>query len=337
MPRETATMRDVAEHAGVSVQTVSYVVNQTGSISDETRDRVLRSIEALNYRRNPIARSMRTRKTGLIALVVMDITNPVLSKIASSIESAAYERGYNVLLYNTGLNASRESVYLNEIGDRRADGVIIINAIDRQNAADLKAEHVPAVLIDCPSPTSPIPTVSVDNFQGAYAATQYLVDLGHRRIAHIAGAAGLEIARQREAAYLSALDDAGLHYRNVISAQNIQWGYESGYNAMRELLDADARPTAVFAASDELAIGAYRAIAESGLRIPQDISVVGFDNIEASAYTTPPLTTVHQPFADLGIEALTLLLEMLYKDNSEVSSVLLPAQLVIRESTAEAT
>jgi DNA-binding LacI/PurR family transcriptional regulator len=179
--------------------------------------------------------------------------------------------------------------------------------------------------------------VSVDNYQGAYAATQHLVELGHRKIAHIAGAAGLEIARQREAAYLRALDDAGLSYRNVISAQNIQWGYGSGYNAMRELLEADERPTAVFAASDELAIGAYRAIAESGLRIPQDISVVGFDNIEASAYTTPPLTTVHQPFADLGIQALILLLEMLEKESFEASSVLLPAQLVIRESTTEAT
>ncbi len=331
--RDSATMRDVAEHAGVSIQTVSYVVNRTGSISDETRDRVQRSIEALNYRRDPIARSMRTRKTRMIALIILDITNPVLSLIASTIESAAYAQDYHVLLYNTAHNPARELVYLNEIGSRRADGVIIVNTINRENMAQLTAEGVPTVLIDSPILSSPVPVVSVDNSAGAYAATQHLIDLGHRRIAHIAGSRDLGIARQREQAYSQAIKDGDLPYHRVVYAHNIQWGYESGYSAMRELLAKDQPPTAVFAASDALAIGAYRALAEAGLRVPDDMSVVGFDNIEASAYTTPPLTTVHQPFSELGQEAFSLLLNMLDGSNFSQSNILLPANIVYRGST----
>jgi DNA-binding LacI/PurR family transcriptional regulator len=335
MRQPIPTMRDVAQHAGVSVQTVSHVVNRTGNISAETRDRVQRSIEVLNYRRNPIARSMRTRKTCMIALMVMDITNPVLSLIASTIEAAAYGQDYNVLLYNTGLDPARELIYLHEIGDRRADGVIIINAIERPHTLMLHEQHIPAVLIDCPTPSYPLPTVSVDNFEGAYAATKHLINLGHQRIAHLGGAQDLEIARQRANAYLAALEHAGMTYRNVLPALSVQWGYESGYLAMSRLLRDAEQPTAVFAASDELAIGAYRALAEHNLSVPNDISVVGFDNIEASAYTTPSLTTVNQPFSALGHEAFRLLLALL---DGEVqgANVILPAELVLRHSTARA-
>jgi DNA-binding LacI/PurR family transcriptional regulator len=335
MRRVSTTMRDVARHAGVSIQTVSCVINETGNISADTRSRVLQSIEELNYRRNPIARSMRTQQTRMIALVVMDITNPVLSVIASTIEADAYAQDYSVLLYNTGIDPTREQIYLDEIGDRRADGVIIINAIERANAAQLIDAQVPTVLIDCAVPNSLLPTVSVDNVQGAYLATDYLVKLGHHRIAHIGGSSGVQIARQRELAYLKALADAGLSYRRSFPSPTIQWGYANGYRAMHELLQENERPTAVFAASDELAIGAYRALAEAGLRIPDDISIVGFDNIEAAAYTNPPLTTVHQPFPELGHRALSLLLDMLDGTNPRPGNVVLPAELIVRQSAAE--
>lgn len=333
MRHQSATMRDVALHAGVSVQTVSYVVNGTGNISEETRLRVLRAIEELNYRRNPIARSMRTHQTRMIALIVLEIANPVLSLIASTIEAAAYAQDYHVLLYNTGLDPARERIYLNEIGDRRADGAIIVNVIDRQVTAQLSDERVPAVLIDCPTPDSPLPTVSVDNLRGAYAATQHLLDLGHRRIAHIAGSRDIAIARERERAYRQALDDGGVAYQRVIFSDNIEWSYESGYTAMKTLLADPEPPTAVFAASDAMAIGAYRALAEYGLRVPDDMSLVGFDNIEASAFTTPPLTTVHQPFLELGQAAFGLLHRMLDGEPLAAPNVLLPADIIVREST----
>jgi LacI family repressor for deo operon, udp, cdd, tsx, nupC, and nupG len=333
MRQQSTTMRDVAQHAGVSVQTVSHVVNGTGNISDETRQRVLRTIEELNYRRNPIARSMRTRQTRMIALIILNISNPVLSLIASTIEAAAYAQGYHVLLYNTGLDMARERDYLNEIGDRRADGVIIVNTMDRASTARLVEQNVPAVLIDCAQPNSPLPTVSVDNLQAAYAATEHLLTLGHRRIAHISGTPGVEIAHQREMAYLQAMEAHGMAYRRVVPSGSIQWGFRNGYNAMNELLRDAEPPTAVFAASDELAIGAYRALAEAGMRVPHDISIMGFDNIEASAYTTPPLTTVNQPFLQLGQEAFSLLMRMLDGEQANPSNVLLPAEIVIREST----
>jgi len=327
-------MRDVANHAGVSVQTVSCVINETGNISEETRLRVLNAIEALNYKRNAIARSMRTRRTRMIALLVMDITNPVLSVIASTIEAAAYAQNYTVLLYNTGLDPAREQAYVDSIGDRRADGAIMVNAIGREHALQLVENHIPTVIIDCVT-DSPLPTVSVDNLRGAYLATEHLINLGHRRIAHIGGSHRLEIARQREAGYLQALADHNLTYRRSLPSESVQWGYQHGYTAMHRLLQDDERPTAVFAASDELAIGAYRALAEAGLRVPDDISVVGFDNIEAAAYTTPPLTTIHQPFAELGERAFELLLGMLDEANGTPANIVLPPRLVIRGSTAE--
>lgn len=336
MRDHSPTMRDVAKHSGVSVQTVSHVVNRTGNISDETRHRVMQAIDELNYRRNPIARSMRTRQTRMIALIILDISNPVLSLIASTIESAAYEQDYHVLLYNTAHDPVREEAYLNEIGSRRADGVIIVNTINRENMTKFTAEGVPAVLIDSPFLASPMPVVSVDNSAGSYAATKHLIELGHRRIAHIAGSRDLGIALQREQSYAQALADSGLTYQRVVYAHSIQWGYESGYTAMRQLLMDDEPPTAVFAASDALAIGAYRALAEAGLRVPDDISVIGFDNIEASAFTTPPLTTVHQPFTELGHEAFSLLLAMLDGGVRQPSNVLLPAEIVYRESTGRA-
>jgi DNA-binding LacI/PurR family transcriptional regulator len=333
MREPSPTMRDVARHAGVSIQTVSHVVNRTGNISDETRHRVLGSIEHLNYRRNPFARSMRTRQTRLIALIILDISNPVLSLIASTIESAAYAEDYHVLLYNTDHDSAREQAYLSEIGSRRADGVIIVNTINRQNMTTLSTDGVPTVLIDSSILSSPVPVVSVDNSAGAYRATQHLVELGHHRIAHIAGSRDLGIARERQLAYSRALQDSRLTYERIVFAHSIQWGYESGYAAMCELLTDAERPTAIFAASDALAIGAYRALTEAGLRVPHDMSVVGFDNIEASAYTTPPLTTVHQPFSELGHQAFSLLLSMLDGNVVNPPNVLLPADLIFRGST----
>jgi DNA-binding LacI/PurR family transcriptional regulator len=327
------TMKDVAKLAGVSIQTVSCVVNDQGSISQETRNRVLQAIEELNYRRDPIARSMRTRQTRLIALLVLDITNPVLSIIASQVEAAAYAENYSVLLYNVGQDARREQTYLDTAAERLVDGMIIVNAVDREHTfARLEDSSIPTVLIDCLA-TSEIPSVAVDNFQGAYIATQHAIELGHERIAHIAGALSLEVARQRADGYAQCIEDHNLHYQHIITAYNDRWDYHSGYRAMRQLIESDVPPTAVFAAGDQMAIGAYRALSEAGLRIPQDISVVGFDDIEAASFTTPPLTTIRQPFGDMARRAFALLLDLLDGRTPQETRVTLPAELIVREST----
>lgn len=333
MATKTPTMRDVAHLAKVSVQTVSCVINNTGSISPQTRDRVLQVIEQLNYRRDPIARSMRTRQTRLIALLVLEITNPVLSTIASIVEAAAYERDYNVLLYNIGQDARREQAYLEMVAERRVDGMIIVNSVDRQHTfALLEDGGIPTVLVDCVE-TPSIPSVAADNVLGAYLATQHLIELGHQRIAHICGALSLEVARQRAAGYQQALADFGLEYQQIIPPLNDRWDYRSGHHAMQVLLASDPRPTAIFSAGDQMAIGAYRALAEAGLRVPDDISVVGFDDIEAVSYTTPPMTTIRQPLEQIAESALNLLMDILDGNTLKTTRVILQPELIVREST----
>jgi LacI family transcriptional regulator len=332
---KTATMRDVAGLARVSVQTVSCVVNRTGTISPETRERVWNAIEQLNYRRDPIARSMRTRQTRLIGLLVLDITNPVHSIIASAVEACSFAEDYKVVLYNVGEDVQREREYLAAAAEGLIDGLIIVNTTDREDTTTfLKNEKVAAVLIDCLATTT-IPTVAVDNVKAAYLATRHLIEQGHRRITHISGSATNLMAQQRQQGYEQAMADYGLTYRKVLVARSQQWHYRAGYESMQELLHDDGLPTAIFAASDLMAIGAYRAIAEAGLRVPDDVSVVGFDDIEAASYAVPALTTIRQPFAEIAAKAVSLLLQLIGGEDPEITQILLPPELIVRQSTRE--
>ncbi len=328
-------MRDVAELAGVSVQTVSCVVNETGHISLKTRKKVLRAIDELRYRPDRIARIMRTGQTRLIGLLILDITNPVHSLIASAVESAAYARGYKVVLYNVGMSAERERECLEAAAEGLVDGLILVNTVDRdQTFQFVQHERLHAVLIDCLSEAE-MPVVSVDNFRAGYLAAEHLIALGHRRIAHLAGSDTLWIARQRVDGYLQALADHGLDYQRVMVARTGRWDSEAGYQVMSELLADGERPTAIFAASDLMAIGAYRAIAEAGLRVPDDLSVIGFDDIPPAAYTLPPLTTIRQPFESIALTAVSLLLDLFAGNSPAESQCTLAPELIVRQSTAE--
>jgi DNA-binding LacI/PurR family transcriptional regulator len=334
-PNKAPTMREVAQLAGVSVQTVSHVVNQTGSISSQTRRRVQQVIETLHYRPHPIARSMRTRETRLIGLLVLDITNPVLSHIASEIEAAAHASGYRVLLYNARHDARLEQQSLESFAERLVDGLIIVNAVDQNRTFEwLKKGAIATVLVDCLA-TASLPSVAMDNQQGAYLATKHLIELGHKDIAHLPGALSLEVARQRLAGYRQALKDFKLAKREwVMTPVNDLWDYGAGYLSTQQLLKRKKRPSAIFAAGDQMAIGVYRALAEEGLKIPEDMSVVGFDDIEAARYTTPPLTTVRQPLKDIASQAFGLLLELLNgTKNSNNPQIILPPELILRSST----
>ncbi len=334
MASKTPTMRDVAELAGVSVQTVSCVVNSTGAISLETRERVWNAIEQLNYKRDPIARIMRTRQSGLIGLLILDITNPVLSITASAVEAAAFAEDYKVILYNVGEDMRRQWEYLAAAAEGLIDGLIIVNAINHvETLAFLESEHITAVLIDCIA-TTHIPSVAVDNVKAAYIATEHTVELGHRRIAHIAGSSTLLIAQQRQQGYEQALNDHGLSYRHVVVSKRERWNYLAGYETMQELLSSDPLPTAVFAASDEMAIGAYRAIAEAGLRVPDDFSIIGFDDTDVASFVVPALTTIRQPYAEIASKAVSLLLKLIAGKTPATTQIILSPELVIRQSTA---
>lgn len=329
------TMREVARLAGVSIQTVSHVVNQTGSISRGTRQRVKKAIETLNYRPNPIARSMRTRETRLIGLLILDITSPVLSMIASEIEAVAYMNEYQVLLYNARHDARLERKSLETFAERLVDGLVIVNAVDHEQTFSwLKEGPIPTVLVDCLS-TATLPSVAMDNLRGAYLATEHLINLGHQRIVHLSGNLSLEVARQRVKGYQQALTTYELmDHMQVVTSVNNRWDYQSGYLAMQTILKKPERPTAVFAAADQMAIGAYRALAEAGLKVPHDVSVVGFDDIEAANFTTPALTTIHQPLQAIATHAFNLLLELLDSTRAPTSTqIVLQPQLILRGST----
>ena len=333
MADKAATMRDVAQLAGVSIQTVSYVVNGKGVISPKTRERVQDAIDRLNYRRDPIARSMRTKQTRLIGLLVLDITNPVLSVIASAVEATAFEHDYKVILQNIGMEAAREKEYLVESAGSLIDGLIIVNSVDRESTLEfLEAQQITAVLIDCLSSTT-IPSVAVDNVQAAYIATRHAIELGHQRIAHIAGSSSLLIAQQRQQGYLQALADHNLAYERIIVSKNERWDYQAGYDTMVELLQDRTLPTAVFAASDQMAIGAYQAIAQAGLKVPEDFSVIGFDDMEAAQFAVPALTTIRQPFTEIALSAVSLLLQLISGDKPETTQIILSPELVVRHST----
>jgi DNA-binding LacI/PurR family transcriptional regulator len=329
------TMREVAELAGVSVQTVSHVVNKTGSISAATREKVAQIIERVHYRPNLIARSMRTQETGLIGILVLDITNPVLSFIASQVEGVAFARGHKVLLYDARHDARLLRELLEQFAEQLVDGLVVVNAIDRGSTLPwLNASTIPTVLVDClPNPS--VASVAMDNVRGAYLATEHLIELGHESIAHMAGDLSLEVARQRVLGYRRALADHGLQANErVVSPDSDRWDYRSGYVAMKELLAQPPMPSAMFVAADQMAIGAQRALAEAGLNVPDDVSIVGFDDIEAASYAWPPLTTIRQPLTEIATRAFDLLSELLTGAVDPVrAQITLQPELVVRGST----
>jgi DNA-binding LacI/PurR family transcriptional regulator len=335
MSGKPPTMRDVAEMAGVSVQTVSCVVNGTGSISTPTRRRVLKAINTLNYRRDSLARSMRTRQTNIIGLMVLDIINPVLSILASAVENAANAHGYRVMLHNTGMKANREWESLEASVQGLVDGLIIVNMVEKASILRfLEEERIHAVVIDC-LPNANVPSVRVDNTMAAYIATEHAIGLGHRQIAHVTGSSQLSLAEERIEGYLKALSAYGLSYQRLIISETERWDYSSGYAAMRDLLQDAPVPTAVFFASDQMAIGAYRAIIEAGLRVPDDISIIGFDDIEAASFSVPSLTTIRQPFTQMASSAFDLLLDLISGNEVGSPQLVLPPELIVRGSTAE--
>ena len=334
MSKKPVTMREVAQQAGVSIQTVSAVMNDKDGISLPTRNRVLNVIQQLNYKRDPIARSMRTGQVGLIGLMVQDITNPVLSILASDVEVNVSNEEFNVVLYNASEDVNREQAYLELVTNRLIDGLIVVNAVNQALAVEtLENADIPTVFIDSIS-TPTVSSVKTDEIYGAYLATTHLIQCGHMRIAHISGIPSTEITHLRIQGYRRALSEYGISYEKIVSPTSRHWNYQGGYTCIQQLLEEDEKPTAVFSAGDELAIGAYRALYERGLSIPQDMSIVGFDDIEASAFAAPPLTTIRQPFAEIATTAVKLLFEIINGQQTEAVQIMLQPELIVRESTA---
>jgi LacI family transcriptional regulator len=333
------TRDDVADRAGTSAAVVSYVVNGgPRPVSPATRSKVLQAIEELGYRPNGLARALRLQKTFTIGLVVPDNNNPFFAQLARAVEEAAFARGYVLLLGNSSQDDSRQAAYVTAFLERQVDGIVLIADSDigrpslpEQTAKALQGAGTPLVLLDRQPSDLSAPSLTVDNEGGGYIATKHLIDHGHRRVACLAGPADLHPAEERTKGWARALGEAGLGARRGLLARS-RFRRDAGYEVAQVLLSSGPRPTAVFAESDEQAIGVLRFAREAGLRVPDDLAVVGFDGTDESAYTVPPLTTVVQPVQELGERALQLVVSEDGAQPRKRRLESLPVRLLVRRS-----
>lgn len=332
-----ATIKDVARHANVSVTTVSHVVNGTRHVSDEGRARVQEAIRALGYVPSAIARSLKSNNTRTLGMLIPNSSNPYFAEIVHAVEDRAFGAGYNVILCNTNDEAHRQGSYLQVLAERRIDGLIVVSTgQDSTLPTQLAGLSVPTVLVDreIEIAEQPCDLVETAHMQGGQLATQHLLALGHRRIACISGPAGLVPSEQRIAGWRAALAAAGCDHGDHL-VWNGHFTSQGGYDAMHALLGAGATPpTAVFVCNDLMAMGALCAAHERGLRVPESLSIVGFDDIELAAFTSPPLTTVAQPKQRIGTLAVDMLLERIDGQRQDARQVMLQPELRTRSSTA---
>jgi DNA-binding LacI/PurR family transcriptional regulator len=330
-------MTDVARLAGVSHQTVSRVVNNSPHVSEPTRAKVLTAMEQLGYRRNAIARALATRRSGTIGVITFDtvLYGPVSTLY--SVEQAAGKLGLGVSIAVVD-QISSEAVAraLTRLHDQTVEGVVALAPLqDAVAALTTPLRSVPAVVVSAALDRSPVPAVGIDQRGGAAAATQHLLDLGHRTVHHLAGPQDWIDAWCRTEAWRATLSATNAPIPEPITGD---WSARSGYAAMRKLLLADPALTAVFAANDQMALGALRALDECGRRVPDDVSIVGFDDVPEAEYFRPPLTTVRQHFAAAGQRAVHLLLELIRPEGPPATSYadapsIAPTELVIRASS----
>jgi LacI family transcriptional regulator len=327
------TINDVARRAEVSPVTVSRVINKARNVSPATRERVEQAIQELGYVPSAAARSLRSKRTRTMALVVPDITNAFWTTVARGVEDAAQSCGYSVLLYNTDETPGKQLRYLDVIASQRVDGVIIAPYdSDARNLATLRARNIPIVVIDRRIQGWEVDTVCGDSVSGARALVRHLIDLGHQRIAMISGPLNTSTAEDRVSGYCLALSEAGIPVSPSLIKRG-EYHAPSGERLTYQLLDEDLNPTAIFAANNAIAMGVIDALEKRGLRIPQDVALVCFDDLPNASRFFPFLTVAVQPAYDMGLNAAQLLLSRL---DDEVSwparHVVLPTRLIIRYS-----
>jgi LacI family transcriptional regulator, galactose operon repressor len=330
------TLRDVAARAGVHPATASRALNpQTRAlVNDETAARISRAAAELGYRPNPIARSLKTSRSGSIGTVIPDLNNPLFPPIVRGIEDVLSQAGYSALIVNTDNAADREAAQVASLRSRQVEGFIFATARLRHPLLEqLVTEAVTMVLVNRKVESAAIPNVSCDDASGVAAAVRHLVELGHRRIAHLAGPQSTSTGVIRLRAYRQTIADTGAAADDALIEVCDYWTEEEGAAAVRRLLDASAGFTAILAGNDLLALGAYDALEERGLVCPDDVSVVGFNDIRFMDKLRPPLTSVRIPHYEIGAEAARVLLERLANTTIPVKSVLLPPSLVVRQST----
>jgi LacI family transcriptional regulator len=329
-----ATIREVAKIAGVSYATVSHVLNNTRFVSPTTRERVVAAMNVLDYRPNALARSLRSGKTNTMGLVLPDSSNPFFAEIGRSIEEAAFELGYSVFLCNTEGDTHREQLYVDVLSKKQVDGIIFVAAGDQADSLHfLLSQGMPVVVVDRDLPNCEVDAVLTDNEQGGYLATQHLIELDHRRIGCIRGPSSVTPSAERVTGYRRALEEAGLPYDESLVLRG-DYHPGSGLQAASILFSLERPPTAIFACNDLMAVGVLHAAAKAGCNVPEDIAIIGYDDIELASFMTPPLSTIAQPKRQIGYQAAQMLARRIADDSYPTSRVVLPPELIIRGSTA---
>ncbi len=327
-----ATIVEVARRAAVSPTTVSHVLNGTRFVSHAARERVEQAIALLGYRRNEVARSLRRGSSHTLGLVLPDSANPFFAEVGRAIELAAFEAGFSLILCNSENAVEKERLYLGVLARRQVDGVILVSAGERSDSVStFLRSGLPVVAMDRPQPGLSLDTVLADHRQGGWLATRHLVRLGHRRIACIGGPPRLGPGLQRVAGYRRALREEGLAFDRALLVHG-DFHPAAGASAARALLRLRRPPTAIFACNDLMALGVLRAAAELGRRVPGDLALVGYDDIELAAFAAPPLTTVAQPKREMGREVVRLIVNRIRDGRLPPQREELPVSLRIRES-----
>jgi len=329
-----STIREVAEQAKVSTTTVSHVVNNTRFVSNDVRNRVLVAMEEVGYRPNELARSLRMGHTHTIGLILPDSANPFFAEVGHHVESAAFASNYNVILCNTEGLQEKEKIYVDVLLKKQVDGIIFVATGDSPESLYplIKHKH-PVVLIDrnLSEIQNDIDSVFTNNYQGGYLITQHLIEIGHQNIGCVMGPHEISPSMDRVVGFRNALHEAGFSVNEDLILQG-DFHPASGYKAALKILKNPLRPTAIFALNDLMAIGVIRAATEMGLRVPQDLAVVGFDDIELTQYVTPELTTMAQPKLQMGMEAVRLLTERMHDNSLPARKIMLKTNLIVRDS-----
>ncbi len=330
-----SNIREVARLAEVSVATVSRALQQPELVSVKTRNKVLAAVKQAGYQPNLLAVKFRSGKSHNLVVLVPTVANVFFARVISGMQEAAHQRRYSLLLGNTLADDETEIAYARLVQTSQADGLIQLRAFDPFATLDMPNDPLPMVNACEVLDKAPCPVVVLDNRAAAAAMTEHLLGLGHRCIAMIKGPARSPLTRDRVAGYRDALLAAGLAFDETLLCPG-NFTLQSGYQATAELLQRSEPATAIFCENDEMAIGAIQCLKQHGLRVPQDVSVAGFDDISFAAFCDPPLTTIAQPAEEFGRTAVNLLIDVLEQKLTLPPKVILPFELILRGSTGPA-
>ncbi len=334
-----SSVKEVAKEAGVSTATVSRYFNTPEQLRDKTRKKVTDAIKKTGYSMNSLARNFRRGKTNVIVVVIPSIGVPHFGDVLKGIETVARQKGFSIMIIDTQFNTMPFDKMTNTFFSNQADGIILLgsfspfkDALSRSKSSD----NHPPIIVSCENATpdiSDFPSVRIDNESASTAATEHLISLGHQRIAYISGSLSTGVSGEREAGYRLAMEKHKLKtVEDLISDGNLT--IEDGRRITRRLLNLHQRPTAILCANDEMALGSIYEIKNSGLRVPDDISVIGFDNIRYAEISDPPLTTIAQPGEEIGEKTMYQLCHIIEGVEVNSAPTIVPHQLIIRSSTA---